>query len=291
MNSVLGKIRLLYEGKVEEVSVVMKCVFYTILVVLVACLISIILFKLKLKVISVENFVIVGLCGYILVYSFNTINIITKEKKHIKELENSNKILLEENDKIRIIKHDFNNILQVMDGYVEIEDVSSLKRYMKKLIGEINETESIKVINKSFLNNCALASLLKKKYSKAKKENINITLEIMYELKLLQKYEYELTRILGIFLDNAIEAEKEECNKMISVLFYKDRNYKYIIIENTFENKMIDINKIYEKEFSTKKGNTGLGLWEVRNIIDRIDAMSLKTIIENNCFKHILKVS
>ena len=100
-----------------------------------------------------------------------------------------------------------------------------------------------------------------------------------------------LGRILGIFLDNAIEAEREEEDKNIDVLFLKMNNDKYIIIENTCKNKDIDLEKIYTKEFSTKKGNTGLGLWEERNIVNKIEEMSLNTVIENERFKHILKVS
>ena len=124
---------------------------------------------------------------------------------------------------------------------------------------------------------------------KAKKENIDIKFEIMFELKLLKKYEYELIRILGIFLDNAIEAELDEENKVIEVLFFKDANCKRIIIENTCT-KNVDIDKIYTKEFSTKKGNTGLGLWEVKNFVDNNPNFSLETTLENNSFKHTLYI-
>ena len=52
----------------------------------------------------------------------------------------------------------------------------------------------------------------------------------------------------------------------------------------------IDIDKIYTKEFSTKKGNTGLGLWEVKNFVDNNPNFSLETTLENNCFKHTLYI-
>ena len=125
--------------------------------------------------------------------------------------------------------------------------------------------------------------------SKAIQENVEITFEIMYELNLLNKYEYELIRILGIFLDNAIEAERGEEEKKVEVLFVKDKESKYIIIENNCT-KEVDIDKIYTKDFTTKEGNTGLGLWEVKNIVENNPNLFLETKVENNSFKHILKV-
>lgn len=258
-------------------------------IVIIGC-VSLCIYSFYNKSITyISNFIFMGLL--IIYINFNVFKNFNINKKlvYIQTLESDRNRLSTENDRIRTFKHDFNNIIQAMNGYIQTEDIPSLKTYIKKMIKDVNDTDDSKIGNEFLLNNKAITNLLKSKNVKAKKENIDIKFEIMFELKLLKKYEYELIRVLGIFLDNAIEAERDEENKVIEVLFFKDANCKRIIIENTCT-KNVDIDKIYTKEFSTKKGNTGLGLWEVKNFVDNNPNFSLETTLENNCFKHTLYI-
>ena len=239
--------------------------------------------------INVNNFVLMGISVFFIVYNLIEKYKLNKNLLYIETLEHDKRLLSNENDRIRIFKHDFNNIIQAMNGYVLSEDIPSLKTYIKKMINDVNETEEINIGNKYFLNNKAIANLFSKKYQKAKKENVDIKFEVMFELKLLNKYEYEIIRMLGIFLDNAIEAVREEEKKEIDILLIRNDDEKIIIVENTCT-KEIDLNKIYTKDFSTKKNNTGLGLWEVKNLVDKNSNFSLMTYIEDNMFKHKLVV-
>ena len=51
--------------------------------------------------------------------------------------------------------------------------------------------------------------------------------------------------------------------------FEQNVQKQLLIIENTYTNKQICIDKIFEKDFSTKPHNTGLGLWEVKKILSK----------------------
>ena len=259
--------------------------FILISIVVVLCIFSIL--NKSVYTLKICNFVLgLGIIIFLICYLVKYFKL-NNCLNYIEELERDKRILTNENDRIRIFKHDFNNIIQAMNGYVQTEDIPSLKSFVKKMIKDVNETEEANIGNKFLLNNKAITNLLNRKYDKAKNENININFEIMFELNLLKKYEYELIRILGIFLDNSIEAQREESDKMIEVLFLRDKDEKKIIIENTCT-KETDINKIYTKEFSTKKGNTGLGLWEVKKIVESHPEFSLYTTFENNLFRHTL---
>lgn len=268
---------------------VLICVLgYTLIFLIVG--ISIYIFCMKSENISyICNLVFTGLLIIFINLSLIRTYKLNKSLSYIESLETDKRILTKENDKIRIFKHDFNNIIQAMNGYIQTEDIPSLKTFVKKMIKDVNDTEEINIGNKFLLNNKAITNLLNRKAVKAKKENIDINFEVMFDLHLLKKYEYDLVRILGIFLDNAIEAEREEENKKIEVLFLRDGDCKFIKIENSCT-KEIDLDKIYTKEFSTKKGNTGLGLWEVRNLVNSNPNFSLETTLENNSFKHMLKI-
>ena len=57
-----------------------------------------------------------------------------------------------------------------------------------------------------------------------------------------------------------------------------------LIIENTYTNKDVNTDKIFEKGYSTKKGNTGLGLWEVRQILKKNNNLNLFTTKNDEFF-------
>jgi len=75
---------------------------------------------------------------------------------------------------------------------------------------------------------------------------------------------YTLSRILGILLDNAIEAASASVEKKINfeILPASQMNSKIkkatISIENSYSNKNIDLDKIREKGFSSKSSHSRL---------------------------------
>ena len=102
---------------------------------------------------------------------------------------------------------------------------------------------------------------------------------------------YELTRILGILLDNAIEASFECENKLVNITFRKDKkaNSNLIIIQNTYANKDINIDRIFEKGYTSKQDTEddkahGLGLWEVRKYLKKNTNLDLYTTKNDTFF-------
>ena len=103
---------------------------------------------------------------------------------------------------------------------------------------------------------------------------------------------YEFARILGILLDNAIEASSECDEKIINLVFREDakNSRQLIILENTYKNKAIDTEKIFEKGITEKENHTGLGLWEVRKIVKKTRNTNLYTTKDNKFFKQQLEI-
>ena len=95
-------------------------------------------------------------------------------------------------------------------------------------------------------------------------------------------------------MDNAIEASIECKDKIIHVTFRKeDSRHRYLmVIENTYLNKDIDVEKIFDKGETTKskKTNSGLGLWEVRQILKRNNNLNLFTTKDAEYFRQQLEV-
>ena len=107
---------------------------------------------------------------------------------------------------------------------------------------------------------------------------------------------YELTRILGILIDNAIDAAKQCEEKEITITFRKDnkKNKQLFIIENTYMNKDVNIDEIFEKSKTSKKSedvkNHGLGLWEVRQTVKRNKNLDLYTTKSEKYFKQQFEI-
>lgn len=195
-------------------------------------------------------------------------------------------------DNMRTFKHDFGNILDGFASYITYDDMEGLKKYYNKLSLDFNHVNNLSSLNPKVINNHSIYVLLANKYHKADEKGIKIDLKVLFDLNTLQINMYEFTRMLGILLDNAIEAASECDEKLITVIFQKDSHnpIQYIIISNTYANKNINTEKIFEKNFSTKKGNTGLGLWEIKQLLKKNNRLNLKTTITEKYFTQKLEI-
>lgn len=214
-------------------------------------------------------------------------------KECIFKLHRSNQLLRRENNSVRAFKHDFNNILQVLGGYIQAENYEQLKIYYQKMMKETNENKISEYFRKMINQNPAIFKLISNKYELATEKNINMNIEIMCNLREIKNDIYEVTRILGILLDNAIEAANEcEEKKEVYVQVIKNSNLNQniIIIENTYINKNINLRDIYKKNFTTKEKNSGLGLWKVQKIVSKTKSLKLNTFKGENYFRQSLTV-
>ena len=207
-------------------------------------------------------------------------------------LEEKNKNLSEVNDYTRCFKHDFNNIIQAIDGYIMVNDMTALQKYFSGLLKECNCMNSMDLLNNKGTENPAIYGVLLNKYKRAEENNINMNIDIMVSLDKFKEKSYVLSRMIGILLDNAIEATSECEEKIVNVQFVKEegKNRNLIIIENTYNNKNVDTNKIFEKNFTTKEGNSGLGLWKIRDILSKDMDLDLYTTKDGVMFKQQLEI-
>lgn len=221
---------------------------------------------------NLKYFVYIIVLTYV-IFSMKKIIKIKRITKKIEDLESSNKRLQKNYDSVRSFKHDFNNIMQSIGGYIAIEDIEGLKSMYQSIVEECNEINETQSINEKVINNPAIYHLINHKYEIANNLGIKMKVEVLINLEKLKIDDFDICRILGILIDNAIEAAKECEDKYISVKFIFDKmnNRNLVIIENPYKNSLIDINKIYEKGYSSKKKkiNHGLGLWKVKQILKK----------------------
>ena len=230
-------------------------------------------------IITILNFILLVSFLLLSIYSFTRMIKLTNTRKTLECAEEYNKSLEILYDKVKGYKHDFDNIISTLDGFIENEDMPGLKKYFNDVKKDCKITNNIALINPRIINNAGIYSLLNNKYFKA--INLGITFEFEFFLNVdnLEVNMYKFSRALGILLDNAIE-EAEKCpEKIVKASFIREnRNGRSVItIKNTYLNKDVDIEKIFKKGESGKENHFGIGLWEIQNYVKKSKNLDLYT--------------
>lgn len=214
-------------------------------------------------------------------------------KKKLKNAETYNNSLSVSYDNIRGFKHDFDNIMNTIGGFIKLDDMNGLKTYYSSIYTDCNEIKNYQILNPYIINNPGIYSLIVSEYQKALDNNVKINFEILFDFKNLHMPVYEFSRILGILIDNAIEAAKDCKSKQINISFVDSskKRVQIITIENTYWDKNIDTNKIFSKGISSKKSHSGIGLWEVKHIVKKHDNVVLHTSKDAIFFQQQLEIN
>ena len=230
------------------------------------------------------SFLILSICSFT-----RMIKLVVTEKQlaYVEEYNKSLKILY---DKVSGFKHDFENIMSYINGYISTNDMDGLKEYFKDVKKDYKIAENLSIINPHIINNPGLYSLLNNKFFKAKNLGISFDIEFLLNPNDLDINMYIFSRILGVLIDNAIEASEKCDYKIIKLSFIRDNiNSRSVInIINTYNDKDLDISKIFKKGFSSKEQHSGIGLWQVNKYIKKSKNLELKPSKDDLYFKQEL---
>ena len=229
------------------------------------------------------------------ILSFYSLNKATKLHETTRELETAesyNKSLTVLYDNVKGFKHDFDNMVNTIGGFIEVDDIDGLKKYYSNMKKDTVRVKNVGLLNPNIINNPGIYNLIVSKYQKATENDVKINFEFFFDFNNLKMPIYEFSRILGILLDNAIEAAKECEEKEINLMFREStkNNVQIITIENTYLNKEIDIAKIFDKGVSGKENHSGIGLWEVKQIEKKYNNIVLHTSKDEKYFKQQLEI-
>lgn len=210
-----------------------------------------------------------------------------KAKSDLNISEIHNKTMVGMVDGVRTLKHDYNNIIQALNGYVTTKQYDKLAEHINKVLEECNIVNNYSTIDQEIFNDPAIYGVVGAKVFLAMEKDIKVEFEITSNIKEICFPMPELSRILGILLDNAIEATIKVPNKYIKIEFKFDKR-KYsdtIRIINTYDTNIdINLKDIFKKGVSSKEVKSGIGLWEVKKLISKQKNSQIYSSIEGDKF-------
>ena len=197
-------------------------------------------------------------------------------------------------EELRGFRHDYVNILASLSGYIEKNDMRGLEKYFNETIMPTNEkmnSNKYRLQKLSKIENPAIKGLVSNKLIYAMSTGIDVFIDIMDEIKDVDVRDIDLCRILGIYLDNAVEAAGETEEKELKFNIIQDNGSTVIVIMNSFINKGISISNMEKQGFSTKGEGRGLGLSNVVQVLGQYENVNKVTEIRDNYFIQTLIIS
>ncbi|KYH13074.1 quorum-sensing sensor histidine kinase AgrC [Staphylococcus kloosii] len=213
-------------------------------------------------------------------------------KRNMQEIENYYKYTLQIeqiNNEMRKFRHDYVNILSTMSDYIRENDMEGLRNYFTTEILPMQDSMQMNAVKINGIENLKIREikgLVTTKILQAQEMNISISVEVNEQITKIDMPTIDLSRIIGIIIDNAIEAsENIDEDPLIRIAFLKNSDVSVtFIVMNKCEDDIPRVHTLFQENFTTKKGNSGLGLSTLKEITESKSNVLLDTTIENNYF-------
>lgn len=266
-----------------------KYVYFLVLIMLISLYISI-GYRYEIINISVLLIFIIVLIS-VLIHQF--------VKNYIAKLETEMMIEYIEKyekqiDEFRINQHEYKNILMCIKG------MTSKDKKVNAFIDSVlmnNSKEDHDVLKDVLkVEMSPIKGLLYHKLLSCKEKNINFTLNVSANVNFekLNKLDVDtlkdITMILGVFLDNAIEACEETLQKSLSIYLYEEDNIVTFQVSNTFKG-ILNIDLLYKRGYSTKGKNHGYGLSLAKERVCLNEKLDMRSEVHDDVFVQYLQIN
>lgn len=172
---------------------------------------------------------------------------------------------------IRKFKHDYQNILISIDSFLEDDDLPGLKQYYLTKIkpaSNVITQDAFALEGLGKIKVREIRGILTAKLVMAQNLGLDVEFQIVEDIDSVSADSFVLVRMLGIILDNAIEALTELSHGKLEVACYKSGSSVTFVVQNTCPPDLPPYSQLKQAGFSTKADGRGLGLsnlWELAN--------------------------
>ena len=195
-------------------------------------------------------------------------------------------------NEIRGFRHDYAGMLVSMQMAIDSEDLQEIDRVYNEVLVKANQklrSEKYTYFDLNNIEDSALRSLIAQSIVYARNNDVEFTLEVKDVITRLSIDLLDLVRIMSILLNNAVEGAADSYLKQMEVAVIKMDFETVIVIQNSCKITMTPSENLFALGFSTKGRNRGLGLNNVKEILDKYDNIILETEMEDNTFRQIIR--
>lgn len=259
-----------FVNKIEDKKQTRIIFFFILTLIAMSIVLFLVSESIDIRSIFTTNFVLFLILFLLVIILFTERNSYDKLSMEYDNLFNYVGVFEEWIEKEKFIRHEYKNQLAVLRNMTKQK---SIKDKIDSIVDDMINIDDNIVNELGDLPNGGLKGLLYYKISVAKNKNINVEINVGNKVKsLFKKLDEEknkvLSKVIGVYLDNAIEAAVQSNKKIVSIEIYNLDSKLNIVISNSFMGK-IDIVKMNQKGVSTKGKGRGNGLYYASKLLNK----------------------
>ena len=197
--------------------------------------------------------------------------------------------------KYRVANHENKNLLLTVRA-MAVNEEKNIPEYIDSIIENKYEDDERLLFEMGVIPTGGLRATIYSEILKIKENKIDYNLNIDRKISTIDLIELntntiiDICKVLGVFIDNSIEAVKRLKQKYINIDMYIIDNKLCIKVSNNFSGK-IDISRINDEGYTTKGKGHGYGLPLVKEIINNNSNLEHETELNKKVFSQILKIT
>lgn len=193
---------------------------------------------------------------------------------------------------LRSFRHDYINILTSIKSGLELRDIDAIQKTYDDVLlqsGKKMNNRKYEIARLVNLNDSAIKSVLATKILEAQSREIKMSVEISENMTITMMENLDFITILAILCDNAIESAELSSIPSIRIALIQDDIKEMLVVENSTKECKIDLTSIFKRDFSTKGSYRGIGLSNMKDILEKYPHVTLSTKSNDFMFRQVIE--
>lgn len=181
-------------------------------------------------------------------------------------------------------RHDSRNMLAAMSSFIDGKDWNGLNAYFYDHMlpaGETLNSGLFKIGRLQYLRIGELKGVIAMKAIATKDNGVDLQIDVAEPIDHIEMDILDLCRVVGIFLDNAIEEASLSEGREVKCGIIRLEHSTQIVIANSLHAPP-NLRRLFAKGYTTKGEGRGQGLYTVKSILEKYPNTTLDTKIDGD---------